>query len=800
MSVRSPLWLVLAFAPFVSAADQPLPPGAIARLGGRPFNHAAPIRGLAFLPDGKTIVTASSGSLLYWDVEKATLTRTVQVHTNAIQNLAISTDGKLAVMNVGAKDAGLVWDLEKDKEIARLEGPVNPRKLAFTDDNRTIVAFAESKLCVWDAATGKRRKLDPEPPGGFQSLAVSPTGSVAALVYKDGITLWDFTRHAQVSRIDRPDIAHYPVVFSPDGKSLFFAKHNLCERWQVASGKLQTTKQVEVNGATTAVFLNNETVLLVGPNDWLVRLTFEGGQADLFQVGSCNDLRLLALSRDGKRGVTLARDPRTLHVFDTKTGTQLHNKAGHPQSVSQLALSADGKYLVSGVDPDQVEDGAPRVWELATLRQLPDLDKNRGYPALFNVSSTGTIAAVMFDETVRRWPLTGGKELKPLPIRQGDFPMTVAYAPDGKALAIGYESGLVDIVDADTGKSLPRELMKLTTMVQRLAYSPDGRLLAVGSGQNSSIWLYSAGSGRQRRLLTHASFPKRGQGTIAFSPDSRMLAVNHRRGIVVFELHTGDVRLNITGLTNAKAAVFSADGRTLIVGSGDNSIRFFDVFGGEERPRLTGNSGIESLVAFPDGKRLASGCADGTILLWDVADRINVPRPNLPLTERERASLPSLLGDLDSELAWQALARLARADSASAASSLRHRLTPATAPNDVAIQKLIADLDSNAFRTRDRAEKELQRFGPLARPALKQALATKPSDETIERLERLLRRLVDDEPPSHSTFELRALEALERNGGSECRVELQRLAGGAPEALLTIEARFSLERVTRKLP
>ena len=800
MSARSRFLLslaALAFAHVLHAAEGPLPPGAIARLGGRPFQHLAVVRGIAFLPDGKTVITASGGSLYYWDIEKAALIRTVKVHANPIQDMAVSADGKTAILNVGVSDPGIVWDLQSDKEIRRLDESKNPRKLGFADGDKTVVAFADWKLCVWDVATGKRKKLDPEPPGGVLGLAVSSAGNTAALIYADRITIWDYAKHAEISRVERRDRAKNPVVFSPDGKSLLIVESLLYERWDVATGKMQSSKPVEVNGSTAAVYLNSETVFLVSPNDWIVRLTYDGGSADLFQVGICDSPRLLALSKDGKRGVTFARDSRTLHIFDTRTGASLHNIAGHPQFVAQLALSADGKYLVSGVDLQQVEDGAPRVWDLASLRQLPDLDKNRSYPSTFSVAPNDTIAAVSFEESVRRWEINGGKALKPLAIRLNDFPAQVAYSPDGKVLAVGYESGFIDLVDPESGKPLPHDLMKVPNIVQRLVWSPDGRFLAVGHGANASVLVYHAASGRQRRLLTHALFPKRGMGQFVFAPDGRTLAVSNRRNLVVlFELNTGEVRLTISNLTTAKALAFSPDGRTLVVGSGDNSIRFLDVFTGEERARLNGNgNGIDSLLIFPDGKRMASGCGDCTIVLWDVAERLAPRRDRRALSEREHTSLSQLLGDNNSEIAWQALGRLSDADPAVLSRIVGARLQPAAPPDEAAVRRLITDLDGDIFRIRDRAEKELQKLGPLARTPLKQALEKAPSSETIQRLERLLRRLADDAPPPNQNFALRAIEALERNASTEARAELERLAGGAPDAFVTIEARSGLDRL-----
>ena len=65
---------------------------------------------------------------------------------------------------------------------------------------------------------------------------------------------------------------------------------------------------------------------------------------------------------------------------------------------------------------------------------------------------------------------------------------------------------------------------------------------------------------------------------------------------------------------------FSPDGKTLVSGSADCTIKLWDVATGQERAALKGHtSAVQSIAFSPDGKTLASGSEDKTIKLWDVA-------------------------------------------------------------------------------------------------------------------------------------------------------------------------------------
>lgn len=128
---------------------------------------------------------------------------------------------------------------------------------------------------------------------------------------------------------------------------------------------------------------------------------------------------------------------------------------------------------------------------------------------------------------------------------------------------------------------------------------------------------------------------------------------------------------------------------------------------------------------------------------------------------------------------------------------LRQRLQPARPPDPLLLARLLADLDSDRFEVRDKATRQIESIGELAEPALRKALAGKPSLELRRRVEQLL----DDVQPSHSREQMRALravEVLEYIGTPEARRLLDTLADGAPEARLTREAKASLARLARQ--
>jgi hypothetical protein len=126
---------------------------------------------------------------------------------------------------------------------------------------------------------------------------------------------------------------------------------------------------------------------------------------------------------------------------------------------------------------------------------------------------------------------------------------------------------------------------------------------------------------------------------------------------------------------------------------------------------------------------------------------------------------------------------------------VRARLKVVPAADAQRIHRLAADLDSDSFAVRERATAELQRLGGSAEAALHRVLAGRPSPEVRQWAERILQRREHRVISAEELRMLRAVEVLERTGVPEAREVLRALAGGAPEAWVTREAKAALERL-----
>jgi hypothetical protein len=203
---------------------------------------------------------------------------------------------------------------------------------------------------------------------------------------------------------------------------------------------------------------------------------------------------------------------------------------------------------------------------------------------------------------------------------------------------------------------------------------------------------------------------------------------------------------------------------------------------------------VLALTFSPDGRQLLSGNEDTTAVIWDLTGRQAAKGAPLNLD----AAWQDLAGE-DAARAYAAIRRLASAPR-EAAAFLREKVKPVPAPDEWRVKKLIADLDSDDFETRDRATKDLEALGEAILGPCEAVLGANPSAEARRRLGSLRDKFADAwrKPSPERLRVIRALEALEMCGTPDARDVLAALAKGAAGACVTEQAKAALRRFARQ--
>jgi len=392
------------------------------------------------------------------------------------------------------------------------------------------------------------------------------------------------------------------------------AEFNQAESWGRAAMYLVINKNRELDAFISAIKAGKILRTQKTTNPEVIKalrevLSYQTQQNRL--TGHQDRVLSVALSSDGKTLVSGSND-KTIKVWDLATGGEPRTLTGHQYVVYSVALSSNGKILVSGSG-----DATIKVWDLATGKELRTLTGHQDWVRSVALSSDGkTLVSGGNDNTIKVWDLATGKELRTLTGHQ-DGVRSVALSSDGKTLVSGSYDKTIKVWDlAIEGE--PRPLTGHQSAVISVALSSDGKTLVSGSDDKTiKVWDLATG-GEPRTLTGHQSAVI----SVALSSDGKTLVSgSDDKTIKVWDLATGGELRTFTDYQDGvRSVALSSDGKTLVSGSYDKTIKVWDLATGKELRTLNGHQdAVWSVALSSDGKTLVSGSADKTIKVWDLA-------------------------------------------------------------------------------------------------------------------------------------------------------------------------------------
>jgi WD40 repeat protein len=255
----------------------------------------------------------------------------------------------------------------------------------------------------------------------------------------------------------------------------------------------------------------------------------------------------VGFSRDGKLLATAGMS-HPIKVWDVATGMEVRRLAKRSAWASPAIFTPDGKLIASDDDdrkarlysldggsealavggtlipwealsPDGKLLACPGAKEEIVLVDVGSRKPVRTIPVPSMVWSCSftpdgkRLVVLLYDKTIRTWDPTNGIEGGSISMPEQCY--SARISPDGKFLAGGSDEGTVSIRDSEQGTLL--RTMKHQGSILAVTFSPDGgKLASVSFGKTTKVWETATG----KLLHTLAG----GQGSVAFSPDGKILA------------------------------------------------------------------------------------------------------------------------------------------------------------------------------------------------------------------------------------------------------------------------------------
>jgi WD40 repeat protein len=831
----------------------PLPAGAIARIGTVRWRSEHAPELLAFAPDGKTLASASASGICLWDLRTGGVTQCTSEPQPDLRLLTFTPAGRELV--IVRKDRVQWRDASTGAFCGELTGQWDSyRGSCSTADGRMLAVSAfDGDVRIWNAVSRTLRGSVHEW-GSQNQLALSPDGKIIAGYegfFDSLLRLWDTTTLELIASLKAEKLHAFALGFR--GRQLVIA--------------LSFADRLEFRNLPSFALCSPPTAcdkpitrcaLVSSDGRWFVGLTTEGGiQVWDFQNGTLMPTQVnpyqrfhcLAISPDGKS--LAAASGADLFLLDPATGKDLRVPAVLNDGAGPFVFSSDGRTLAT-------IDGlmSVRRWQTATGAELParpeskvadtaERETREVFAMTQAIMASDAHPSPPWERDVRgatHYHLEGGLGIYQFRSASG-FPcvsngqiLAKADAPAwaGPGLGLGpnprLAESLVSIWDVAT-RRLIRRIACNRQLVFGLALSRNGEFLAIAA-RPGPIHICDLKNGSRRFLTDSANASGRDEAiarllatgtwtklafwqeidewslelldypvtSMALSADGRLLACALPAGIYLWDLSHMKrrlIRFESELIPVQPLLAFSPDGRYLAAEVDPSGITLWETSTLHPAARIVHScEGANSLVFSADGRMLATGHPNHSVLIWDLTLGHRQPDGSLlrkELTDDELQEHWSKLRSTSAEAAYRSRWALAAAGGR-AVVFLANRLQPVTADREE-IPRLLDDLDHELFARRQAACRRLRALDRAAEPQLRAALRKPASLETRKRISDLLECL--DSVPAETLRTLRGVAVLEAIGLPAASETLRRLASGHADAVVTQEARAALERLER---
>ena len=645
--------------PRLDLYGDPLPEGAIARLGSRRFQHLGPISCARYSPDGKTIISSGfDGMVRIWEARTGKEIRSLEIKA-WLPSISISENGSRIVTGgyslrgFGKENAIRIWDAATGEVVKKLSvGQGGAFSVALSPNSSTLFAAVMEILggsaAVWvlDIESGEQiRKLDMGPKPGLVGLTLSPDGKTLVTTHWESPpTIWAAATGKEVRKlkIREGGVGIYTVAFSPDGKTLATADlEGAVDLWDPNTGKLRRQIAGRDKMIIALAYSPDGKILAMAAADQSLQLwdTEKGEEIRELQRRPANEgrpvmsagmVQPLAFSPDSRNIVTSHRD-YALHLWDVSTGKEVSAHEGHTAPIPSLGFSPDGKILAT-----VSRDGTVRLWDVATRKERTVL-RHHSAPVSSVAFSPGgrTVATVSTENVVRLSDFDTGEQIESWKLNHPEqdkgqgiaspwnfkFVKSLSFSPDGsKVIAITSHSAVIIL---DLEKEKQRVVSKGASnairmdRIFRLGADPELLMLTVSRGVVSA-WGETASSSVDGRILAFRS----GRAEVKVCDG----ATGQERLTVEFE--SGGVQDPFDAHGNRISALaVSPAGGILVTGHADGQIRVSEIATGGEIISWKASEHLVNAVALcPEGNLVASGAVDGGVSIWDLSNGVSIAK------------------------------------------------------------------------------------------------------------------------------------------------------------------------------
>jgi WD40 repeat protein len=520
-----------------------------------------------FSPDGRLIVTGTTdGAAGLWSTQTGALARALLGHEGVVKDAAFSPDGT-RVATCAYDQTARIWDVATGRSLAVLQGHSAPIwTLSFSPDGETLATVSQDGTARLWGLDGKLRQVLSAHRAAVYTVDWAPDSRRLLTASADGSAkVWDAETGTVIASLDGHSAAVMAAVFRPGADEVVTASADsttrvarlqrsaLAAAVQAHSGDpFEQGTGYSRTGSPTALGRCGPAWFVTSGHDGSAKLWDAATGALVRGLGGGEPVTAAVCDAAGTSAL-LARKGGAARLVDPRTGEVRLERALEGATALVAAVSPGGTWAVGA------RDGRVRLWSAAGDEQRSLEGPENLQELLFSPDGRWLAARGEASATVRVWDVASGQVLATLTGHQG--PVVVSrFSPDGSRLVTLGNDKLIRVID--TGTWTVARTLELKVWPMSAAFSPDGRRLAVGCADGVGV-VWNVEEGEQVGLLT------RHQGetpVIEYSPDGRLILTGGDQTASLWDAATLD-----------RLATFSGQRDTPLFGAFDRSGERFAV-------------------------------------------------------------------------------------------------------------------------------------------------------------------------------------------------------------------------------
>jgi WD40 repeat protein len=377
--------------------------------------HRSWVGCLRFLPDGKTVASASAdGTIRLWDCSTRQLLRTLRGNSGELWTIDVSPDGSWLAS--GCKDGSVsFWNLTSSTNRPPAFRTLPTRGSEwweFSPDGRMIGVLEQSRLKLYNAATLRPLEGTAVPLTGLWSFGFSPDAQWLTLGDQKGrLAVWNL----QSGRLLTNFPAHQgPVTvvstfFTRDGRRLLtYGSEGMLKEWDAAAWTETRRWRIDAKQGANLASSPIANLVVTASRDGSFELIRTRSPESRRRLAGQNRTVAIDISHDGKF-LAGASENGTVELWDLEGNRRLALMRGVLLGYHSVSISSDGERLAAGSNGRE----AMKIWDIKSHEEAATLQGDGSFFSYAAFSPDGnTVGARNWSGTVHLWSAPSWKEIE----------------------------------------------------------------------------------------------------------------------------------------------------------------------------------------------------------------------------------------------------------------------------------------------------------------------------------------------------------------------------------------------------